>query len=123
MGLERCDICDGVIHITNDGGRYCACGRHSASGPRGSVLIEAHKVINGERQNVYGSPEDSFALIAEYWRVYLKRVDPWLTARDVAIMMTLFKIARESNQHRRDNLVDAAGYIGIAADMAEDDEN
>ena len=81
---------------------------------RGSVLIEAHKTINGERQNVYGSPEDSFALIADYWNVFLgsrlENNDPGeggITAYDVAMMMVLFKIAREENQHKDDNLVDA----------------
>ena len=97
---------------------------------RGEVLAEALRTINGERQDVYGSPEDSFALIARYWQTYLEsrpglstfmgakpdHADP-LRAEDVAMMMTLFKIAREANQHKRDNLVDAAGYLGIYADM------
>ena len=72
---------------------------------RGNVLLEAIDIINGERQDVYGSPEDSFALIAEYWTLYItSRIDPEdeLSASDIAIMMTLFKIAREANQHKRD---------------------
>ena len=97
---------------------------------RGAVLKEAINTINGERQDVYGSPEDSFALIAKYWQTYLEsrpglmtfmgakpdHADP-LCGEDVAIMMTLFKIAREANQHKRDNIIDAAGYLGIYADM------
>lgn len=91
---------------------------------RGSVLQEAITTINGERQDVYGSPEDSFALIGEYWGVYLrsqgyiipnKRSD--VEKDEVAMMMNLFKVAREANQHKRDNIVDAAGYLGIYADM------
>ena len=89
---------------------------------RGGVLLDAHKVINGERQDTYGSPEDSFTLIAHYWNTYItsKQKDnkPYtLTAKDISLMMALFKIAREANQAKRDNLVDAAGYIGIAADL------
>jgi hypothetical protein len=91
---------------------------------RGSVLLDAHTVINGERQDVYGSPEDSFALIAKYWNVYLdpKLVDSeydsgGITAQDVAMMMVLFKIAREANQHKRDSVTDACGYLGIYEDM------
>lgn len=95
---------------------------------RGSVLLDAHTVINGERQDVYGSPEDSFALIAKYWNVYLKsrprdrayptgHKDAPLEKSDVAMMMTLFKIAREANQHKADNICDACGYLGIYADM------
>jgi len=89
---------------------------------RGQVLLDAHQIINGERQNVYGSPEDSFALIASYWNVYLAphmKAFGALTATDVALMMTLFKIAREANQHKRDNIVDAAGYLGIYGSMQE----
>lgn len=94
--------------------------------PRGAVLNEAINIINGERQDVYGSPEDSFALISDYWTTYVRSRSPevanagfCLFADDVAIMMTLFKIAREANQHKRDNIVDAAGYLGIYADMQE----
>jgi len=86
---------------------------------RGSVLAEAVDVINGERQDVYGEPEDSFFLIADFWSVYLgkKYEDVCLSREDVAMMMTLFKIAMEMCQHKRDNVRDAAGYLGIYADM------
>lgn len=97
---------------------------------RGMVLEEAMEIINGERQDVYGSPEDSFALIGRYWGAYLfskgydMKAHPCgpdevlvVEAGEVAMMMTLFKIAREANQHKRDNIIDAAGYLGIYADM------
>lgn len=91
---------------------------------RGQVLLDAHDIINGERQNVYGSPEDSFELIAGYWNVYMRSIcaedhNLDLTGTDAAMMMALFKIAREANQHKRDNIVDAAGYLGIYGDMQE----
>ena len=90
---------------------------------RGSVLDEAKKVINGERQDTYGNPEDSFQLIGELWTAYIKAKfkapGVKLTRKDATLMMTLFKIAREANQGKRDNLVDAAGYIGIAGDMTD----
>jgi len=95
---------------------------------RGSVLREAQTVINGERQDVYGNPEDSFELIGDLWGRYLQakgwktpgRVEgmmEFIEPKDVAMMMTLFKIARECHQHKRDNIIDAAGYLGIYADM------
>lgn len=89
---------------------------------RGSILDEAKTIINGEHQDQYGSPEDSFRLIGEYWTTYLSGLAPELppvnvTAKDVAVMMVLFKLARQANQHKRDNLVDAAGYLGILGDM------
>jgi hypothetical protein len=87
---------------------------------RGKVLDLAKQVINGERQDQYGSPEDSFSHIADYWSVYLSERESThivLSANDICAMMTLFKIAREANQHKADNLVDAAGYIGIWGDL------
>ena len=95
---------------------------YSMNSKRGSVLSDAIDVINGERQDQYGSPEDSFALIAEYWETYLQsnNCDVSVDSKDVAMMMVLFKIARQANQHKRDNLVDAVGYLGILGDMEND---
>lgn len=107
--MDKCPICSGEPGIKK----------------RGFVLAEAMSTINGERQNVYGSPEDSFALIAQYWNTYLapKLCDGlYVEADDVAMMMALFKIAREANQHKADNIIDCAGYLGIYADM-QDNEN
>jgi len=92
---------------------------------RGDCLFRALEVINGERQDQYGNPEDSFELVGRYWTVYLRSVgivkddpDIELDKREVAEMMALFKIARMSGQMlNKDNYIDAAGYIGIAGDM------
>jgi len=92
------------------------------------TLKRADEIINGERQDSYGSPEDSFALIAEHWTTYLRgsvnsnsesecNCGIELDASDVAIMMTLFKIARMSGQKwHPDNAVDACGYLAILND-------
>lgn len=89
----------------------------------GSSLSEAYRVINGDRQDSYGSPEDSFEIIADFWRAYLRQRSRaeggkvTLSALDVAHMMTLFKIARMLGQSPcRDNYIDAQGYLAIAAD-------
>jgi len=80
---------------------------------RGDILNDALKIINGERQDQYGNPEDSFTKIAALWSEWLC-VE--LSKKDVAMMMVLLKIARERNQYKRDNILDAAGYLGIYAD-------
>jgi len=100
------------------------------------TLVRADEIINGERQDTYGSPEDSFALIAEHWTTYLRgNVNAngghygedcpcgiELDASDVAIMMTLFKIARMSGQKwHPDNAVDACGYLAILNDRLKKD--
>ena len=92
---------------------------------RGQVLLEAHKIINGDRQQSYGNPEDTHGVIAELWNGYLLARGAadngvFLTPKDVALMMVLFKIGRELNGAGcKDNMVDAAGYIALAADMNE----
>lgn len=96
---------------------------------RGNVLLEAHDIINGERQQQYGSPEDSHMVIAEMWSGYLHarsccgyNVD--LSSRDVAHMMVLFKLARELNgAGKRDNYRDAAGYLALASEMGGGEEH
>lgn len=100
---------------------------------RGQILLDAHKIINGDRQQSHGNPEDTHGVIAELWNgymraksvtlgcieeqpMYLSQLDP----KDVALLMVLFKIGRELNGAGcKDNMVDAAGYIALAADMNE----
>ncbi len=83
-------------------------------------LKEANDLISGERQDTYGRPEDSFEIISSFWNAYLTAkgyIDAWqLTADDVAMMMTLLKVARETQQHKRDNVIDGIGYLAIYAD-------
>jgi hypothetical protein len=89
---------------------------------RGTILDEAKTIINGERQDTNGNPEDSFKTIADFWSTYINGkfgVYVELEPKDTALMMTLFKIARETHQGKKDNLVDGAGYLGIAGDFPE----
>lgn len=88
----------------------------------GDVLDEAKKIINGQRQNEYGTPEDSFQRIADYWNTYLRHkcdLDANLTSSDVAMLMILFKIAREEHSHKTDNAVDIAGYAALMNQLSE----
>lgn len=89
-----------------------------------TVLQEAARIIDGQRTDDYGDPEDSFSTIARYWTTYLNdshvdelEDDPLLvTAGDVAHMMALLKLARvTTGQPKRDSYVDLAGYAALAA--------
>ena len=77
------------------------------------VLCDAKKVIAGPRREAYGNARTSFTRIARLWSGYLGRE---VLAKDVALMMVLFKVAREQNAHSHDNLVDMAGYAALTAD-------
>lgn len=86
-------------------------------------LRRAESVICGERQDQYGKPEDSFQKIADYWGVYLhgRKVlgENVITKEDVAMMMILLKIARQSaNPMYEDNYVDICGYAALLGEMS-----
>lgn len=86
---------------------------------RGRVLLRALDVINGERQQQYGDPENSFPEICSLWNWWLgDKLKAPLTAMDTAMMMMLMKIAREKGgAGKSDNIVDACGYLGLYEDM------
>jgi hypothetical protein len=83
---------------------------------RTELLTQADSIINGQRNELYGKPKDSFKLIAEYWSTYLQYP---VTSVDVALMMTLLKVARlaETPTHH-DSYVDILGYTALAGEMA-----
>lgn len=90
-----------------------------------NCLAEAQKIINGNRQNDYGTPEDSFQRIADYWNNYLFhrkdiREGYTLESKDVAMMMVLFKIARLEHSYTHDSCVDICGYTAIYDNMHKD---
>jgi hypothetical protein len=150
-----CSDCDDASCFSNSGSGRCE-GHHPNMGEKlrseiaaanamieknkhGKILMQALDIINGDRQDTYGKPEDSFELIAEYWNSYLIRLQknilknkgfnpkeyklvPMIDCKGVAEMMMLFKIARMSGQKPNlDNYLDLVGYAGIAADMVEED--
>ena len=78
-------------------------------------LLEKAIEATNDRGDTYGKPEDNFATIASFWSVYLGTP---INAHDVAMMMVLFKVARDkANPGHTDNLVDIAGYAACAAEL------
>lgn len=88
---------------------------------RAEYLDTTKDIICKERQDVHGAPENTFALIAQYWSTYLgqefgKHVE--VADADVAIMMALLKVARlQMNAHNDDNIIDGIGYLAIAGEL------
>lgn len=82
-----------------------------------SVLQEAENIINGDRREAYGPVSEYFEAIAARWTQVLKSKlgeGESVSAHDVAICMIDLKVVKEINSHKRDNLVDIAGYSGLA---------
>jgi hypothetical protein len=85
---------------------------------RSGVLKSALKLINDDRENTYGAPEDNLGLTARFWGLWL---GIRLEAHDVATLMELSKIARRKNQPTfKDNYTDAAGYAALGYELAND---
>jgi len=93
---------------------------------RDGYLDEAKRIICTERVDVHGNPEDCFSGIAALWTAYLSNkyynFETPLLPEDVAMMMSLFKIGRyQMNPLHEDNVVDAIGYIALAAELSKDE--
>ena len=94
---------------------------------RAEVLAAAKKCVCGEREQDYGTPEDNFTTIGLLWSVYLRAAHPELQkilpingieAKDVAVMMSLLKVARIATGSSPDIFVDLAGYAACAGEIA-----
>lgn len=93
-----------------------------------TVLSEAEALVyGGDRNQNYGHPRESCQRIAGLWSAYLTGKYPetrglTLGPDDVALMMLLLKVSRETGKHQRDNDIDMAGYVGVHARVVGEDE-
>lgn len=84
-----------------------------------SILTEAEDLVNGDRAQAYGKPSDNFRRWANLCRATERPALALLTPEDIAIIMALGKLARETNSVKRDNPVDACGYLEIYSQITE----
>jgi hypothetical protein len=80
-----------------------------------TVAVDAIRLVDEDRNDSYGPPEENLKRIAEMWSGYL---DKTVTAQDVALMMVLLKISRSKAGYARDNAVDGVAYFLIHDSMA-----
>ena len=114
-----CTVCGTRVNAYTPDIRKCPhCGyRFPGSVTRQTILDEAAKCVNVDRNEQYGEPEDSFKTIAAMWTAYLDGRSV-ISAADVAAMMVLFKTARISGgQAKTDNWVDIAGYAACGGEV------
>ena len=83
---------------------------------RSEILEAARRCVCGEREQDYGTPEDSFSLIAKLWTAY---TGVSFSTKDVAMMMALLKVARIKRGDKADSFVDLAGYAACAGEIAD----
>lgn len=83
---------------------------------RSDILSKAKECVCGQRQTDYGKAEDNFQTIADLWTVYM---DTKFTAKDVAVMMALMKIACiKTGTGTADCFIDLAGYAACGGEIA-----
>ena len=83
---------------------------------RVDILGNALEQVTGRRETDYGTPEDNFSKISKLWSAYLG-ID--ISAVDVAMLMSLLKIARIRSGHggTNDCFVDLAGYAACGGEI------
>ena len=92
---------------------------------RREILRAAERCVCGDRDQDYGGPEDSFALIASLWEPIIRArcvspgADVDVDAVTVALLMAELKIARAAtNTGHMDSWVDLAGYAACGGEIA-----
>lgn len=80
-----------------------------------TVLEEAARIVDGDRNAAYGDPTGNHGCTADMWTAYLLRrgllaAGAVLDARDVCLLNVLQKASRDAHWRQRDNLVDVCGY-------------
>ena len=78
-------------------------------------LSEASRLVGTDREKDYGDKVENHSNIARLWSAYLEIE---IEAHDVAIMMTLFKIARTKlGKDSKDTYIDMGAYGAIAGEI------
>lgn len=72
-------------------------------------------IAQTERMKDYGHPKENFTLVGKMWGSYLDRE---ISAKDVAVLMVLFKAARLKKGYKKDTVEDIRGYADCM-DMLE----
>ncbi len=81
------------------------------------LLSVADNLVAGDRAEEYGDKKVMHTNIARLWSAYLETE---ITAHDVALMMTLLKLARtKAGITSDDTYIDMAAYSAIAGELRE----
>ena len=85
---------------------------------RAKVLDTAKGYVTKDRAADHGDMEDNFRTIASYWNTHLGLIEGFIEPQDVAVMMTLLKIARiRQNEKHLDNWIDGCGYMACGGEI------
>jgi hypothetical protein len=97
-----------------------------------TILEEALSLVRGDRNEAYGRAIDDYTRSGIISGVILHEWAKEAAKSDVpipvpphldALLMVGRKLSREIHKHKRDNLVDGAGYFQVVADIVEATES
>lgn len=81
------------------------------------VLDDAARMLDEDRQDDYGDPEENFTRIAALWSAYLNMN---ISPDQVAVMMTLMKCSRLAHSpDHYDSFVDGVAYLAMASRLVD----
>lgn len=84
-----------------------------------NILKEADRLIHGERVKTYGKPSKSFQEIAQAATLLCGKP---ITPTDVTLVLVAQKlIRRRTSPGNLDHVTDACGYLGILADLEQEE--
>jgi hypothetical protein len=128
FSYRRYKMESGVMYFSDDDGKsWSDCSTEKQLPPEepkttqsvGTILEEAQHLVHGDRGNDYGHPLDDFRRTVGAFNA--------LTGHDLKVeegplFMCCVKLSREANKHKRDNLVDNAGYSDCIQQIHEEVE-
>ena len=77
-----------------------------------SMVDEARRIVLGDRNSSYGDPRSDYEKTAKIWSGLLAhKLKADISAEEAILMMVGLKLSREVHRQKRDNIVDAHGYL------------
>jgi len=95
----------------------------------GSILTEAESIVTGARSSDYGSAHESFERIGSLTEMLLDQQERealkvcCIQPSVVVKIQLALKLTRETNKHKRDNLVDLCGYAELLNRLQSEDRS
>jgi hypothetical protein len=87
------------------------------------ILDEARRLVYGPREHAYDHPRRDFTrTVGMLNALFAAKLREPLTPADFALIMICCKLSREVFRHKRDNVVDIAGYAETLGRVVEEDE-
>jgi hypothetical protein len=82
-----------------------------------SILLEANKVVNGDRNEQYGDAKEAFTIYSEICK---SAFGLELSPDEICKVLMAVKLGRLKYKYKRDSIVDLCGYAEILSKLMEE---